>query len=84
MHTEDPLVDHCSNRKEVKDICKLLPNNLRSILSLALRKETIDLGRLPCFVVSSQKSETFRVAELKQHQIGYCFDGSVASVHIVA
>lgn len=53
MHAKYSLVDNSSDRQEVKQVGKLLPNRLRAVLALAFSKETIYLCCLSGLMIPS-------------------------------
>ena len=57
MKTEDLVLDHCSQRKHIKEISEVFPNISITVLAKTLIIETVNLCNLPAFVVSSQNGD---------------------------
>ena len=53
MNTEDLTLDNCSKRKIIEHIGYVLPDVAVAVLSLDFIEESVELGRLTGFVVSS-------------------------------
>ena len=83
VHAEDLLVHHGSAREAVKAVCEGLPQ-LDSKAALALVVEAIDAVDGRTLVISPQNEEVFGVLDLVRQQEAYCFEGLLATVHVVA
>jgi hypothetical protein len=55
VYAQDATVHYGSKRQEIKDAAAILPHIWISILVLAFVIESIDLGDLPAFVITSQE-----------------------------
>jgi hypothetical protein len=84
MNSKNLIVNNSTNWKIIKDIRKILPHFWISILLLALRIKSIDLCNLPCFMISSQQTNSVRKPQFQNHQQGNYFNTLRASVNIVS
>ena len=80
-----------SEREVVKEVSKILPHCRISVLPQALVVEavtrllkTLHLGDLSGLVIPSQDRHSISVSDLHANQKRHCFDGIIASVHVVA
>ena len=68
MEAENTVLDNGREREEVEERSEVLPHISISILSEALIVETVDLGDLLTFVVSSQNGDTIRKSYLEAYE----------------
>jgi len=64
MHSENPVVHESCKRKVVKDVCAIPPYVNTSILSKTFVIKTVNLGDLPRLVITTDKGDAIRVADL--------------------
>ena len=62
MNAENLSINESTKWEEVKDLACSFPNGGVAVLLLAFLIKPIDLGNLARFVVSTDKSDTVRVA----------------------
>lgn len=66
VHRKYLVVDYGADRKEVKNVCELLPDLWRAVFALALGVEAVDLRDLPSLVVATQQAYSLWIPDLEQ------------------
>ena len=74
MEAEDLILNYCGERKEVEQVCKVLPHICVGVLADALIVESVNLCDLARLVVSAQDSDPVWVAHFEANKEGYCFN----------
>ena len=80
MHTEDLVVNDCSEGQVVEHFSAIAPNVNGAVLAQALVIKAVDLCDLTRLVISSNQGNTLRVSHLEGQQQEEGLYGVVASV----
>ena len=67
MHAENFVIDLCGNRKEIKKIHELCPDECTPVLADAFSLKTVGLSHLARLVVTTQKRKPPRVSQFEKH-----------------
>jgi hypothetical protein len=84
MEAEDLSFDDCCEGKKVEKVGEVFPYVGVPILAKAFIIETIDLGNLTRFMVSSEDGQSVLESHFKAYKQGYCLHRIITSVYIVS
>ena len=83
VKAEDLVLDESGQGEKVKEVCEVLPHVGIAIFPKTLIVETVDLGDLSRFVVSSEDSDALGVSDFESDEKSDGFDRVVATVDII-
>ena len=84
VHTEDLIVYHYTQCKEVKHVGEVMPDVRISVLAVAFSIETVGLSDTTRFVVASDEVNSLRIAKLEADKEGDRLDREKTPIHVVA
>ena len=84
MHTENFTIDYSCKRQIIEYLSELLPHDQTAILSLTLNLESVYLGNLAGFMVTSKQSKTLRVSEFQEYQVCDGLDRCCTAIYIIS
>jgi hypothetical protein len=84
MEAEDSVVDNSCERKVVEQLSEVNPDIGVTVLPQALVIETVDLGDLTDFMVTSENSQSVLEAHLQSNEQRYGLDRVVATINIIS
>lgn len=67
MQTEDLILNDCGKGQIIEQIGQELPHICVTVFSHTLVVETVNLGDLPTFMVTSQNSDSVGISDFQTH-----------------
>ena len=84
MEAEDSVIDNSCQRKVVEQLSEVNPDIRVTVLPQALVVETVHLGDLTDFMVTSENSQSVLDAHLQSNEQRYGLDRVVATINIIS
>ena len=84
MKAENTVLNHSCKGKVIKESGEVLPHICVSIFSQALIIETIHLGNLLAFVVSTKDGNTIWVTNFEANKESHSLNGVVTTINVVS
>lgn len=84
MQAENLVFDKCGQWQVVEEVGKVFPNRCVTVFAQALVVETVDLGNLPRFMISTKNGDSLRVSNLECYEQCYCLHREVSTIDVVA
>jgi hypothetical protein len=84
VEAEDLVIDQGCKGEVVEEVGEVFPDVRIAIFSEALIIETVDLGDLAGFVVTTEDCDALRISDFEGNEEGDGFDGVVSSINIIA
>ena len=84
MKAEDLVIDEGSERKIVEKVCKVLPDVGIAVFAKTLVVESVNLGDLTRFVVSSEDGDALGIADFEGNEEGDGLHRVVSAINIIS
>lgn len=84
MHTEDSIIDECTDWETVEKVAEESPGSVVSVFSGDFLIESVGHGDISGLVITSKKCNLLRVFHFQAKEVFHCFNGVVTSVDEVA
>lgn len=84
VKAEDLVIDQSGQGEVIEEIGEIFPNVGIAVFSETLIVETIDLGDLTGFMISSKNSDSARVSDLQSYKKRHCLDRVITTINVIA
>lgn len=83
VKAEDLIIDQSGQGKVIEEIGEIFPNVGIAVFSETLVIETVHLGDLTRFMISSEDSDSARVSDFQSYKKGHSLNRVITSINVI-